>query len=209
MRQPRPADTEKGELRRQQLLDAAADCFRREGFHGTSIARIREAAGMSAGHIYHYFASKEAIVQAIAERDENDMAALLSALESDTGGDLLTRLDRHVRALVEHVTATPRTTLMLELVAEGARNPAIHKLLQQGDRRMARRFFDLLRRETVAPGLNDEELRLRIEMIATIVNGLAARSPLNSRQDRSAMAALVSRTMRMLLEDTGRPTRRG
>lgn len=205
MRQPRPADTEKGELRRQQLLDAAAECFRREGFHGTSIARIREAAGMSAGHIYHYFVSKEAIVQAIAERDENDMAALLNALESDTrGGDLLTRLDRHVRALVKHVTATPRTSLMLELAAEGARNPDVRKLLQQGDQRTARRLFTLLRRENVASKLNDEELRLRIEMIATIVNGLAGRSSMNPGQDRNAMAALVSRSMRMLLDDTGR-----
>ncbi|CAM5241151.1 TetR/AcrR family transcriptional regulator [Rhodanobacter lindaniclasticus] len=205
MRQPRPADTEKGELRRQQLLAAAAECFRREGFHGTSIARIREAAGMSAGHIYHYFVSKEAIVQAIAERDENDMAALLNALESDTrGGDLLTRLDRHVRALVKHVTATPRTSLMLELAAEGARNPDVRKLLQQGDQRTARRLFTLFRRENVASKLNDEELRLRIEMIATIVNGLAGRSSMNPGQDRNAMAALVSRSMRMLLDDTGR-----
>src|ERR1700710_1816804 len=53
----------------RQVLDAASVCFADEGFHGTSMARLAKAAGMSVGHIYHYFDSKEAIIAAIVQRE--------------------------------------------------------------------------------------------------------------------------------------------
>ena len=56
---------ERGQLRRQQILDAAAACFVREGFHGASIARIAKAAGMSPGNLYHFFPGKEAMIAAL------------------------------------------------------------------------------------------------------------------------------------------------
>jgi TetR/AcrR family transcriptional regulator, repressor for uid operon len=56
----RPPDLQLAEARREQVLDAAAHCFRRHGYHGASMAEIAGAAAMSPGHIYHYFQSKEA-----------------------------------------------------------------------------------------------------------------------------------------------------
>ena len=41
----------RADVRRQQILSAAARCFREKGFHGASISQISKAAGMSAGHI--------------------------------------------------------------------------------------------------------------------------------------------------------------
>ncbi|QYU68460.1 TetR/AcrR family transcriptional regulator [Leptolyngbya sp. 15MV] len=48
--------------RRRQILDAALRCFRESGFRGASVSDICKVAGMSPGHLYHYFPSKEAIV---------------------------------------------------------------------------------------------------------------------------------------------------
>ena len=50
-RQPDPA---LADARRQQILDAAADCFRRHGYHGASMAQICRTAGMSAGVDHDY-----------------------------------------------------------------------------------------------------------------------------------------------------------
>jgi len=50
------------DARRAQIRAAAGECFRQHGFHGTSIAQISKRAGMSTGHIYHYFENKEAII---------------------------------------------------------------------------------------------------------------------------------------------------
>ncbi len=52
----------RADVRRHQILSAAARCFRERGFHGASVSQISKAAGMSAGHMYHYFENKEAII---------------------------------------------------------------------------------------------------------------------------------------------------
>lgn len=115
----RHPESEKGELRRQQVLDAATECFRREGFHGSSIARISQTADMSPGHIYHYFyhyfVNKEAIVEAIAEREELDMAELIRRMEQDQeSGDLVTRLIHRPPEAVERNSNPDNVGLMLE-----------------------------------------------------------------------------------------------
>lgn len=43
-------------------MRAAVECFVERGFHGTAVPQIAERAGVSAGTLYHYFASKEALV---------------------------------------------------------------------------------------------------------------------------------------------------
>ena len=55
------------ESRRRQIIDAAIRCFRKNGFHAASMASLAKEAGMSVGHIYHYFENKEAIIAAFIE----------------------------------------------------------------------------------------------------------------------------------------------
>ncbi len=53
--------------RRKQILKAAIRCFRKRGFHQTTLRDIAAEFGMSVGHIYNYFESKEAIIEAMVE----------------------------------------------------------------------------------------------------------------------------------------------
>lgn len=55
---------EHSDARRQQIIDAAYRCFARKGFHQTTMRDIYGEAGLSAGAIYHYFTSKEDIIEA-------------------------------------------------------------------------------------------------------------------------------------------------
>ena len=48
--------------RRHSILAAALECFVDRGFYGTAMPQIAEKAGVAAGTIYHYFPSKEALV---------------------------------------------------------------------------------------------------------------------------------------------------
>ena len=53
------------EARRQEILSAAIRAFSRYGFHGATLEHIREEAGLSRGAVYHYFKSKEEIIEAL------------------------------------------------------------------------------------------------------------------------------------------------
>jgi AcrR family transcriptional regulator len=58
---PGPART-RGELRREEILAAAAGLFARRGFHGVSIDDIGAAVGISGPGIYRHFPGKEAVL---------------------------------------------------------------------------------------------------------------------------------------------------
>jgi TetR/AcrR family transcriptional regulator, repressor of fatR-cypB operon len=46
-------------------MDAALNCFVDRGFYGTAMPEIAERAGIASGTIYHYFESKDALVNAL------------------------------------------------------------------------------------------------------------------------------------------------
>ena len=51
--------------RRRQILDAAVKVFARNGFHRARVGDIAEEAGVAYGLVYHYFSSKEALLETI------------------------------------------------------------------------------------------------------------------------------------------------
>lgn len=60
---------EHSEARRRQIIDAAYQCFARKGFHQATMRDIYEEAGLSPGAVYHYFGSKDEIIQASFDFD--------------------------------------------------------------------------------------------------------------------------------------------
>ncbi|QTL04837.1 TetR/AcrR family transcriptional regulator [Aquabacter sp. L1I39] len=69
-----PSDHRTDQQRR--ILAAAATCFARSGFHGTSMQQICTEAGMSPGALYRYFPSKESLIGAIVESERTERAQL-------------------------------------------------------------------------------------------------------------------------------------
>ncbi len=114
----RSADPVLAQRRRRQILDAAMSCFRRRGFHQTSMQEICAEAGLSAGALYRYFPSKSEIIAAIAEEDRSDIEPLFEAIAS--GGDMIDGLC----AFAEHVVTKcgAESTIAAEVIAETLRD---------------------------------------------------------------------------------------
>ncbi|MEU0895095.1 TetR/AcrR family transcriptional regulator [Streptomyces massasporeus] len=53
------------DARRRQILDGAALCFARNGFHATSMQDVLKEVDLSAGAVYRYFSGKEELIGAI------------------------------------------------------------------------------------------------------------------------------------------------
>ncbi len=108
--------------RKDRILDAAERCFARTGFHKATMQDVATECGMSPGNLYRYFASKDDVVAGMTERDRErfmaDMVHLNAAPDPRATFEALGR---------RHLVEEPRekTVLMMELWAEGARNPRI------------------------------------------------------------------------------------
>jgi TetR/AcrR family fatty acid metabolism transcriptional regulator len=64
--------------RRRQILDAAVRVFARQGFHACRVSDIAREAGVAYGLVYHYFTSKE---QVLNELFTERWSLLLQAIE--------------------------------------------------------------------------------------------------------------------------------
>ena len=59
---------ERSDRSRKQILDKALRLFSSQGYSGTNVREIAEAARLSTGNVYHLFPDKESIFQALLER---------------------------------------------------------------------------------------------------------------------------------------------
>lgn len=191
----------KVEARRQQILDAAADCARRSGFHGASMSEIAHTAGLSVGQIYRYFANKEAIVAAIVERDLAEIRDKFTEFETYDGGMVEAVIDRCSEA-VERNYDLGRAGLMLEVMAEAARNPRVAAAVQAADtaeRALGRRVLDA----GAPPERREAETLARGEVLSMLFDGMAMRAVNNPGADHAEIARVLKAVMRFLL--TGGP----
>jgi AcrR family transcriptional regulator len=74
----------RGEATRGQLIAIARRMFADRGYEDTSIEAVLKEAGVSRGSLYHHFASKEALFEAVAEDVETSVGEqTLAAAGSD------------------------------------------------------------------------------------------------------------------------------
>lgn len=118
----RPANPEQQQLRRTEILQAALRCFAQHGIAGTRTAHLCEEAGMSPGHLFHYFQSKSAIIAAALEQE----MAPPSASDAPAWTALQAWLQQQWRELHDPVVAR----LTLEILALSAHDPLVHKAVQ-------------------------------------------------------------------------------
>ncbi|MDC8759053.1 TetR/AcrR family transcriptional regulator [Janthinobacterium fluminis] len=170
------SDQQRTLSRRKQVLDAAASCFRRSGFHGASMAQISKAAGMSAGHIYNYFDSKDAIIAAFVEQNLERVAAILRDLEQhdEPLQAMFDNAEQHVKENLDPVL----WGLQLEIFSEAARNPTIAAVLHDADARPRGELRSIIKRARQRRQLavDDATLDGRVEMMIAMYQGLSLRA---------------------------------
>lgn len=198
-KQKRHTDPALAQARRNQVLTAAADCFRRKGYHGAGMAEISKTAGMSAGHIYNYFDSKEAIIEAIIQSNMEEMFSIFQQFEDDPG-DLLTIMLDGAEHGVERHTNQEKNALELEMLAEAARNQKVAFLMQQSDCYARARMRRLLTGErSLVKAASEQELDARINVIFAMIGGLAIRRTLYPQLEKDTILLALRPALKTLL----------
>jgi TetR/AcrR family transcriptional regulator, fatty acid metabolism regulator protein len=68
--------------RRQAILDAAVRVFARRGFHACRVSDIADEAGVAYGLVYHYFGSKDSVLDTLFLERWNVMLAMISEVDA-------------------------------------------------------------------------------------------------------------------------------
>ena len=68
--------------KRRLILDAAVRVFARQGFHTCRVSDIADEAGVAYGLVYHYFQSKEAILDTVFLERWNLMLAMIAEAQA-------------------------------------------------------------------------------------------------------------------------------
>jgi AcrR family transcriptional regulator len=121
------------DARRRQILDAAVVCFARDGFHRATMQDICREAELSPGAIYRYFASKDDLVEAIAdERHAREAEFTAVAREVGEGAQALRALGRVFFRSLDDPDERRRRKLGVQVWAEALLNPTLRRLVMRG-----------------------------------------------------------------------------
>lgn len=208
----RKIDPVKHEQKRRDILEAAGRCFAKDGFRGASISSICSEAKISAGHLYHYFASKEAIIEAMAEtglehaeerfnhlmKSDNPIEALIAEIEQASTHDC--------SAQDQQANMSAKKQLHLDMLAEAGRNPAMADIVRKHSAKIRGMLATLLK-SAQARGQIDSALDVDVAtaiLLSTIegVGNLTISDPdLDMKKKLDMLALLITR---FLLPEPGK-----
>ena len=186
--------------RRSHILDAARTCFSRSGFHRTSMQEICAEAKMSPGGLYRYFASKDAIIEAIAQEEQCAARRILEVLLEP--GSLHDRLLRCGLTYIETMRDRRAVQMMLEVYVESMRNTAVGAFFaacEVENRKLVHGVFERAKATgEIAP---DADVDTILMTLMAFADGVILRMGLNPSYDVERAETILSRVVTAVLEN--------
>jgi TetR/AcrR family transcriptional repressor of uid operon len=196
----RPAEAE----RRQRILEAAEHAFVRHGFHATTMQHVADEVGTSAGNLYRYFPSKDAIVEGLCELDHAELAQAFAELMAD---------NHHIMQAVccgmrKHVLAKPpgKARLLVEIWAEAGRNPRVATMTRAIDAEVLARLEGLIDAAKASGAASPElDSHFGARFFLTFVAGLFKRIAIEADFDSEAETPMAIGVLKALFAGALRP----
>jgi AcrR family transcriptional regulator len=88
----------KAEIRRQEIVAAARQLFQTKEYEKTTMQDVMDQLGIAKGTIYHYFKSKEELLEAVVENIVEDDIASKQIIVKEISGNALEKIRTLIRA---------------------------------------------------------------------------------------------------------------
>ncbi len=108
--------------KRRTILDAAVRVFARKGYHTSRVGDIAEEAGIAHGLLYHYFGSKEEVLETVFRENWSELLDAFARIE-DSDEPPLEQLASIAKVLLR--AWRDRPDLVRVMVREVARSPQL------------------------------------------------------------------------------------
>ena len=189
---------EYSETRRRQIIDAAYRCFGRKGFHLTTMRDIYAEAKLSPGAVYHYFDSKDEIIQASFDFDYQRSRELFSTAEAsdDPMRALDTLLDFFFQGL-KGAAALGAGRVNVQGWGEALVNPRLGETIRQVVDRYLQALAPIIRKAQAAGQLDGSLDPLAVsQLLLSAYYGLELQLALDPELDVDKYAAVVKALLR-------------
>jgi TetR/AcrR family transcriptional regulator, fatty acid metabolism regulator protein len=131
------------DAKRRRILDAAVRVFARQGYEASRVGDIATEAGVAYGLVYHYFGSKDLMLEAVFREQWGRLLAAVALAEEteETAPEQLALVVKIVlrtwrddpnlvRLLVREITRSPHITDELDEIAEAFRS--LQRMIARG-----------------------------------------------------------------------------
>jgi AcrR family transcriptional regulator len=189
------------EARRRQIIEAAIECFSRDGFHRATMQDIVDQSSLSYGAIYRYFSSKEEIIEAITdERHARERALIAAAREGADVGQGLRRLARSFFSSLSAAEERRRRRLGIQIWAEALRNPRMLRMVRRGVDEPRVMFAELVRdaqdRGELPPDLDPDAVA---RVIIALFQGFVLQQAWDKRAEVEPYLGVIEAALNALL----------
>jgi AcrR family transcriptional regulator len=178
--------------RRRQILEAALRCFAHSGFHATSVQEICREAGLSPGAVYLYFASKEIILEALAESGRRQTAEWAGRCKGLSMPDVIYQ----VLEQLDQPEALPVFQLDVRLWGEAIHNPRLAALFQHSQAAL----LDALSEVTMSgrQECGREQARATARFLVAAISGLELQKVMNPELNLGPACAALATALKAI-----------
>ena len=170
------------------ILEAARDVFGRRGFHQASIREIARAADLSLAGLYHYVRGKDELLFLVLDNALDTLRAALDQARRTARTPemkLLALIQTHLDFGFHHAAELKIINRDYDLLPEPRRSEITAKRGEYLQRGLA------ILRELDPNGRSGDELLSATNLLLGMLNGIATRPFLRSREDARTLASKV------------------
>ena len=131
------------EQHRREIVDAAERLVKGNGLHQLKLRDIAKESGKSLGNLYNYFQNKEAIIEALVEREKS----VSQKIEPLPGEDYKSMLRRHLEQMADAYLDPDSLLLAISVAGEALVNPGVHKIMVAANRRIVEHVVALIHQD--------------------------------------------------------------
>jgi AcrR family transcriptional regulator len=174
--------------RRRQILDAAIECFARQGFQRTGMEDIIAESGLSTGAIYSYFQSKDQVIETLAdERHDREKQLIERALAAGDWPQCLHLLMNDFYEPLEQAPQRKERRLGIYLWAEALCNPKVLRLIRRGINQPLGLLSDAIAKAQADGRLRDDiDPEAAARTVIALFHGFILQQAWDDRVDRAA-----------------------
>jgi AcrR family transcriptional regulator len=182
------------EATHERIVAVAARAIRRSGYHGTGVADIMKAAGLTHGGFYAHFPSRDALLAEAADRAGGDSVQLLQRLAAGASG--AQALESMIQGYLSkgHLESVETGC---PVAALGSEMPRQAPEVRRAATRRIMEMIDLVARKSPdwgQPGANEQALVTVATMVGTLVLARAVVDPKLSDALRDAAIKYLAPT---------------